>query len=98
MNELDLDKFWAAMDYLLKRNEIRMLIRLPAGSLKPVVRDSEGLGSDVHFYILLNSIGTVCKQMQKDMGIDKDSEEWANVVHALLKMVEAELLEKDTAR
>ena len=50
------------------------------------------------FFILLNSIATVCQQMQKDMGIDGKSTEWANVVHVLLKMVEAELLEDDTAR
>lgn len=98
MNELDLDKFGEIMDDFLKKNEIRMLITLPEGSIEPVVEDNVGLGSTVHFYILLNSIGTVCQQMQKDMGIDGKSEEWANVVHVLLKMVEAELLEDDTAR
>lgn len=98
MNELDLDKFGEIMDDFLKKNEIRMLITLPEGSIEPVVEDNVGLGSTVHFYILLNSIGTVCQQMQKAMDIDKKSEEWANVVHVLLKMVEAELLEDDTAR
>ena len=98
MNEFNLDKFGEIMDDFLKENEIRMLITLPEGSIEPVVEENVGLGSTVHFYILLNSIGTVCEQMQKDMGIDKDSVEWANVVHVLLKMVEAELLEEDTAR
>lgn len=98
MNELDLDKFVEIMDDFLKKNEIRMLITLPEGSIEPVVEDNVDLGSTVHFYILLNSIGTVCQQMQKAMDIDKKSEEWANVVHVLLKMVEAELLEDDTAR
>lgn len=98
MNELDLDKFGEIMDDFLKKNEIRMLITLPEGSIEPVVEDNVDLGSTVHFYILLNSIGTVCQQMQKAMDIDKKSEEWANVVHVLLKMVEAELLEDDTAR
>ena len=94
MNELDLDNFGEIMDDFLKKNEIRMLITLPEGSIEPVVQDNVDLGSTVHFYILLNSIGTVCQQMQKDMDIDKKSEEWANVVHVLLKMVEAELLEE----
>lgn len=98
MNELDLNKFGEIMDDFLKKNEIRMLITLPEGSIEPVVEDNVDLGSTVHFYILLNSIGTVCQQMQKAMDIDKKSEEWANVVHVLLKMVEAELLEDDTAR
>ena len=98
MNELDLDKFGEIMDDFLKKNEIRMLITLPEGSIEPVVEDNVDLCSTVHFYILLNSIGTVCQQMQKAMDIDKKSEEWANVVHVLLKMVEAELLEDDTAR
>lgn len=101
MNELDLDKFGEIMDDFLQKNEIRMLITLPEGSIEPVVEDNVDLGSTVHFYILLNSIGTVCQQMQKAMDIDKKSEEWANVVHVLLKMVEAELLEEpeaDTAR
>ena len=98
MNELDLDKFGEIMDDFLEKNEIQMLITLPEGSIEPVVEDNVDLGSTVHFYILLNSIGTVCQQMQKAMDIDKKSEEWANVVHVLLKMVEAELLEDDTAR
>ena len=98
MNELDLDKFGEIMDDFLKKNEIGLLVTLPEGSIEPVVEDNVGLGSTVHFYILLNSIGTVCEQMQKDMGIDKASVEWANVVHELLKMVEAELLEDNTAR
>ena len=98
MNELDLDKFGEIMDDFLKKNEIKMLVTLPEGSIEPVVEDNVGLGSTVHFYILLNSIATVCQQMQKDMGIDKASAEWANVAHELLKMVEAELLEVDMAR
>ena len=98
MNEFDLDKFGEIMDDFLQKNKICMLITLPEGSIEPVVKDNVGLGSTVHFYILLNSIGTVCEQMQKDMGIDKASAEWANVVHELLKMVEAELLDQDTAR
>ena len=97
-NELNLDKFGEIMDDFLKKNEIRMLVTLPEGSIDPVVEDNVGLGSTVHFYILLNSIGAVCEQMQKDMGIDKASAEWVNVVHELLKMVEGELLEVDTAR
>ena len=65
------------MDDFLKKNEIRMLITLPEGDIEPVVEDNVGLGSTVHFYILLNSIGAVCEQMQKDVGIDKSSAEWA---------------------
>ena len=95
MEKMNLDNFGEIMDDFLKKNEIRMLITLPEGSIEPVVEDNVDLGSTVHFYILLNSIGTVCQAMQKDMGIDKKSEEWANVVHVLLKMVEAELLEED---
>ena len=97
MNEFNLDNFGEIMDDFLRKNVINMLITLPDGTLEPVVEDNVGLGSTVHFYILLNSICTVCKQMQKDMGIDKKSAEWANVVHALLKMVEAELLDEDAA-
>ena len=98
MNELNLDKFGEIMDDFLKTNKICMMITLPKGSIGPVVKDNVGLGSTVHFCILLNSIGTVCKQMLKDIGIDKSSVGWANVVHALLKMVEAEILDEDTAR
>lgn len=94
MEEKNLDKFGEIMDDFLKKNEIQMLITLPEGSIEPVVEDNVDLGSTVHFYILLNSIGTVCQQMQKALGIDGKSEEWANVVHVLLKMVEAELLEE----
>ena len=45
MNELDLDKFGEIMDDFLKKNEIRMLITLPEGSIEPVVEDNVDLAA-----------------------------------------------------
>ena len=50
MNELDLDKFGDIMNDFLEKNEIRMLVTLPEGSIEPVVEDNVGLGSTVHFF------------------------------------------------
>lgn len=88
MSELDLDKFGELMDDFIKKNEINMLITLPKNSIECKVEDNVGLGSVVHFYILLCGIGTVLEEMLCDMGIEKESAEAVQVVKKCLKLVE----------
>lgn len=96
MSELDLDKFGEIMDNFLKKNEIQMLLTIPEGSNEFHVKDNVGLGSVVHFYILLGGIGTVLEEMLRDMGIDKESEEARLIVKESLKLVEDAIFEDNT--
>lgn len=89
---LDLDTFSEIMDKFIKDNEINMLITLPEGSIDPVVDDNVGAGSVMRFYIVLNALPTICKQVKADMGIDSDG--WISVAETLSEMIKKEMLDK----
>ena len=92
---MDLEKFGEIMDDFLKENHVKMLIDMPEGTLDPIVWDNVNAGSVVKFYLLLNAISAVGKEMKSDMGIDEkeDPEDWEKTVDAILGLVKAELME-----
>lgn len=92
--KFNLDSFGKIIDDFLEQNVIHMMLTLPEGTLDVQVQDNTGLGSVVQFYILLNSIKTICKSM--DMGIDGKSPEWEKIVDTLLDMIRNEMLEGET--
>ena len=94
--KFNLDSFGKIIDDFLEQNVIHMLLTLPEGTLDVQVQDNTGLGSVVQFYILLNSIKTISKSMQTDMGIDGKSPEWEKIVDTLLDMIRNEMLEGET--
>lgn len=89
---LDLDTFGEIMYKFIKDNEIKMLITLPEGSFDSVVDDNVGAGSVLQFYIVLNALPTICKQLRDDMGIDDDG--WRGVAETLSEMIKKEMLDK----
>ena len=89
---LDLDTFGEIMDKFIKDNEIKMLITLPEGSIDPVIDDNVGAGSVMQFYIVLNALPTICKQLKDGMGIDDDG--WRSVAETLSEMIKKEMLDK----
>lgn len=90
--ELTLDTFGEIMDNFLKKHEIRMQIMLPEGSLRPEVADNTSLGPVMQFYIILNTIDTVVRELASDMNIDTDSSEWENTVDNILALVKDSIL------
>lgn len=94
--KFNLDSFGKIIDDFLEQNVIHMMLTLPEGTLDVQVQDNTGLGSVVQFYILLNSIKTICKSMQTDMGIDGKSPELEKIVDTLLDMIRNEMLEGET--
>ena len=89
---LDLDTFGEIMDKFIKDNEIKVIITLPKGSIDAVVDDNVGAGSVMQFYIVLNALPTICKQLKDDMGIDDDG--WRGVAETLSEMIKKEMLDK----
>lgn len=87
---LDLDTFGEIMDKFIKDNEIKMLITLPAGSIDSVVDDNVGAGSVMQFYIVLNALPAICRQVMTDMGIDNDG--WRGVAETLSEMIKKRCL------
>lgn len=89
---LDLDTFGEIMDKFIKDNEIKMLITLPEGSVDSVVDDNVDAGSVIQFYIVLNALPTICKQLKDDMDIDDDG--WRSVAETLSEIIKKEMLDK----
>ena len=89
---LDLDTFGEIMDKFIKDNEIKILITLPQGSIDAVVDDNVGAGSVLQFYIVLNALPTICKQLKDDMDIDDDG--WRSVAETLSEIIKKEMLDK----
>ena len=87
---LDLDTFGEIMDKFIKDNEIKMLITLPEGSVDSVVDDNVDAGSVIQFYIVLNALPTICKQLKDDMDIDDDG--WRSVAETLSEIIKKRCL------
>ena len=92
MSKLDLNSFGEIIDQFLIDNEVNMLLTLPAGTLDVQVQDNVGAGCVIQFYILLNSIKSICNAMVQQMGIDKTSPEWTKTVDTFLGMIKNEMV------
>lgn len=93
--KLDLDSFGDIVDKFLEENEVKMLLTLPKGTQTVQVEDNVNLGPTVQFFILLNSITTICKELRTLIGIDTASPEWEHTVNVMLAMVKREILTED---
>ena len=90
---MDLDKFGEIIDNFLKENRVQMLIEIPEGTLKPIVKDNIGAGAVMKLYFLLKAISAVGKELKKEMEYDNTGD-WEYVVDEILKLVKAELVEE----
>lgn len=93
--KLDLDSFGDIVDKFLEENEVEMLLTMPKGTQTVQVKDNVNLGPTVQFFILLNSITTICKEMRTLLGIDTASPEWERMVNVMLGIVKREILTED---
>lgn len=93
--KLDLDSFGDIVDKFLEENEVEMLLTMPKGTQTVQVKDNVNLGPTVQFFILLNSITTICKEMRTLLGIDTASPEWERMVNVMLGMVKSDILAED---
>lgn len=96
MNEkFDLDTFGEIVDKFLEENEVTMLLTMPKGTQAVQVKDNANLGPTVQFYIMLNSITAICKELRTLLGIDTASPEWEHTVNVMLGMVKSDILAED---
>lgn len=93
--KLDLDAFGEIIEKFLEENEVTMLLTMPKGTQAVQVKDNVNLGPTVQFYIMLNSITTICKELRTLIGIDTASPEWEHTVNVMLGMVKREILTED---
>lgn len=90
---MDIDSFAEIMDKFLKENDIKMLIEMPKGTLKAEVRNNCEMPSVVDLYILLNALPSVLETVFDQIENDNKTNQ-RDIVHAMMKMVEDELIER----
>ena len=90
---MDIDSFGEIMDKFLKENDIKMLIEMPKGTLKAEVRNNCEMPGVVDLYILLNALPSVSETVFDQIENDNKTNQ-RDIVHAMMKMVENELIER----
>lgn len=89
--KLDLDSFGEIMDKFILENEVGMSIIMPEGTIEPEIQDNTGMGPVMQFYILLNALVAVVKNVTDLMGIEKDARE--DLVDGILDLVKKDIME-----
>lgn len=89
--KLDLDSFGEIMDKFILENEVGMSIIMPEGTIEPEIQDNTGMGPVMQFYILLNALVTVVKNVTDLMGIEEDARE--DIVDGILDLVKKDIME-----
>ena len=90
--KLDLDSFGEIMDKVILENEVGMSIIMPEGTIEPEIQDNTGMGPVMQFYILLNALVAVVKNVTDLMGIEKDARE--DLVDGILDLVKKDIMEE----
>ena len=89
--KLDLDSFGEIMDKFILENEVGMSIIMPEGTIEPEIQENTGIGPVMQFYILLNALVAVVKNVTDLMGIEKDARE--DLVDGILDLVKKDIME-----
>ena len=90
--KLDLDSFGEIMDKFILENEVGMSIIMPEGTIEPEIQDNTGMGPVMQFYILLNALVAVVKNVTDLMGIEKDARE--DLFDGILDLVKRDIMEE----
>lgn len=94
-NEL-IDKFGEVIDKFLLESDIRMMIRLPEGSMDPEIKSSfDDIGFDrnvMNLYILLHAIANVVANLIKADFLDPERAE--DMLDGIFDMAKKEILKE----
>lgn len=94
-NEL-IDKFGEVIDKFLLESDIRMMIRLPKGSMDPEIKSSfDDIGFDrnvMNLYILLHAIANVVANLIKADFLDPEKAE--DMLDGIFEMAKNEILKE----
>lgn len=89
--KLDMDSFGEIMDKFILENEVGMSIIMPEGTIEPEIQDNIGMGPVMQFYIVLNALVDITKNVTDLMGIEKDARE--DMVDGILGLVKKDIME-----
>lgn len=91
-----IDKFGEIVGKFLLENDIALLIRLPKGSMDPIIKstmDNMGLNKDVmDLYVLLGAIANVVANLIEDESLDPERAE--DMLDGIFDMAKKEILKE----
>ena len=89
-----IDEFGAAIDKILEESDVRMLVRLPEGSMEATVKSpfTDSLGAVMDFYIMLHGLSKVVQTLiEQNPDINPDTEK---MIDGILEMVKKDIMDK----
>ncbi len=89
MAQMSMDDFEKIMDEYIEKNDVKMLIEIPAGTMEPQVKDSIGAGGVMQLFILLTAIRPIYRNIYEML--DKKKEE--EFVDGILELVKADMMD-----
>ena len=84
MAELNLDTFSKIMDEFINEAHVQLLIDMPEGTIEANVKDNIGGGGVMQFYIILNAVESIFKDMCEQMELT-DTDKLADSLVELLR-------------
>lgn len=92
MAKLDIDTFGAIIDEALKNANVQLLVTLPEGTLEAEIDSNVNGGPVMEFYILLNAMKTVVRNVVAQMHIDPG--QIGNMYDGLFAILKHDLMEE----
>lgn len=93
MSEFNIDDYTKAVDDLIKKEDIKLLIELPEGKLDAEVRGSFNIPA-LDIYIMMHGLKTVLDQLFAD-GDVMDPKKKGDFLDGIFDMIRGEILEGD---
>lgn len=90
-----IEEFGKAIDNILEESDVRMVVRLPEGSMEATVMSpfTQEYGPVLDFYILLHGLTAVVSDLMSMGVVDPDKEE--DMIDSILELVKADILQRD---
>lgn len=85
-----IDEFTKIIDEALEKNDVKMLIEMPAGTQDCVLKDNTALGPIVQFYILIAAMKTAYMGFAEIIDETKEEE----LVDEVFDLLKQDILEK----
>lgn len=95
-DDMLLKMYGEMVDDILRADDVRLLIRLPEGTMEPEIQSSfkvNDLQSILEFYIMLHGLKKVMQLVMSLDMVDPDKKEL--MIDGMLQMVKDELMEED---
>ena len=92
MAKLDIDTFGRIVDEALKKHKVQLLITLPEGTLDAEIETTVNGGPVMEFYIMINALKTVVRNVVTQMDLDPDR--IGNMYDELFAILKHDLMEE----